>query len=75
MIDLKPKLDNRSVRELLSFCVGNPTPRKLEAICEQYRTKEAHHLLGIEEDGQVRVSEKVAHQKGRYPIPVKIFDG
>jgi ribosomal protein S18 acetylase RimI-like enzyme len=53
MIELKSKLDNSSVRELLSFCIGSPTPDKLEAICEQYRTDDARNLLGIEEHGYV----------------------
>ena len=53
MIDLKPQLDKPSVRELPSFCVGFPTPSILETICQRYRTDEARHLLGMEEDEQV----------------------
>jgi ribosomal protein S18 acetylase RimI-like enzyme len=53
MIDLKPLLDDSSVRELLSLCVGFPTPAKLEAICEQYHTDDARSLLGIEENGHI----------------------
>ncbi len=53
MIDLKPQLDNSSVRELLSFCVGSSTPNKLETICEQYRSDKTRYLLGIEKNGQV----------------------
>jgi len=53
MINLKPQLDDPSVRELLSFCVGFPTPERLETICRQYLTDDTRHLLGIEGDGQV----------------------
>jgi ribosomal protein S18 acetylase RimI-like enzyme len=53
LINLKPQVDDPSVRELLSFCIGFPTPAKLEIICERYRTEEARYLFGFQEEGHV----------------------
>ncbi|NOK62924.1 MAG: GNAT family N-acetyltransferase [Chloroflexi bacterium AL-W] len=53
MIDLLPQHDTTSVRTLRSYCVGNPTPDKLDAICRGYRDDPQQHLFGIEEHEQV----------------------
>lgn len=53
MIELKPRLDDSSVRELLSLCIAFPTSSKIESLCGQYRTDDARHLLGIEKNGDV----------------------
>jgi hypothetical protein len=37
MIDLLPKLAEGPVRDLLSYCVGYPTPDKRDQICRHYR--------------------------------------
>ncbi len=53
VVDLLPKLDETSILELLSYCIGYPTPSKLGAICESYRSDPQQYLFGLEEDEQL----------------------
>lgn len=48
MIDLVPKLDDPAVPELLAFCMGHPTPAKIQATCEKYRHQPQWKLLGMQ---------------------------
>jgi ribosomal protein S18 acetylase RimI-like enzyme len=53
MLDLKPSLDRTDVRNLLALSVGQPTPQKIRAICERYRTDSRKRLFGIERDNDL----------------------
>jgi len=50
LIDLKPKLDDADILELLSYSVF-PDPAHLEHVRELYRTRSDLKLYGLEDDG------------------------
>ena len=50
LLDLKARLDEPALRELLAEAVGFSTAARMEAVCSAYR-QEGWHLLGLEWDG------------------------
>lgn len=48
LVDLLPRLDEPSVRDLLAQSAGNPTPAKLDALAARYRAVPDLRLLGDE---------------------------
>lgn len=53
MIDLKPRLNEPAIRALISFSIGNPTPEKLDQICQRYRRDPYWKIMGFEQNGVV----------------------
>lgn len=51
MLDLKPRLHERKVRDLLAFSVGFPTPARLDSVCRCYSSEPNRRFLGYETDG------------------------
>ncbi len=52
LVDLKPQLGRKEVREILSLCVGFSTPEKIERICNQYVSDPRRKLLGYKRGGK-----------------------
>lgn len=52
LIDLKPKLDDVDILELLSYSVF-PDPAHLDDVRELYRTRPDLKLYGLEDDGEL----------------------
>jgi ribosomal protein S18 acetylase RimI-like enzyme len=50
--DLRPRLHEPAVRDLLAPAVGFPTPERMEWTCACYR-QPGWHLLGLEHGGQL----------------------
>ena len=53
MIDLKRRLNEPIVLELLSLSIGNPTPEKTEQMCQRYRRDPDWHIMGYEWNGLI----------------------
>ena len=53
MIDLKLRLNEPALLELVSLSIGNPTPERLEQICQRYRQHSRWKIMGYESDGRV----------------------
>ncbi|TVX95325.1 GNAT family N-acetyltransferase [Cohnella terricola] len=52
LIDLKERLDDAEVKEVLEYCVY-PDPEKLEAAIEAYKADPGLELYGHEEEGEL----------------------
>ena len=50
MLDLKPRLGDPSVRELLSLSIGAPTSAKIDRVCHQYFSADSWVLRGYQSD-------------------------
>ena len=48
LVDLRPRLDEPAVRDLLAQSDGNPTPAKLDALAAHYRATDDRPLLGVD---------------------------
>lgn len=53
LINLKPRLDEAGVRELLAMSMGNPAPERIEQVCQRYRDDLAWMLMGKEIEGEL----------------------
>jgi ribosomal protein S18 acetylase RimI-like enzyme len=51
LIDLRPRVDEPDLRQVLAHSVGFPTPEKMERVCAEYRTSIDRVLLGVEDEG------------------------
>jgi len=48
LVDLRPRIDEPAVRDLLALSAGNPTPASLDALVTRYRATEDWPLLGVD---------------------------
>ena len=48
VVDIRTKVDDTGVQELLALCMGDPTPQRLQAVSARYCAQPTWHLLGIE---------------------------
>ena len=53
MIDLKPRLSEPSIRELLSYAVGYPTETKLDDMCKRYISASNALCMGYKVNGAI----------------------
>lgn len=53
LTDLKPYLDNNSVKKLISYCIFDPTELRIETTIEQYRTSNQFLAIGYVENCKI----------------------
>lgn len=51
LIDLKPRLDEAGVRELLAMSIGSPALERIEQVCQRYGDDPTWMLMGKEIEG------------------------
>jgi hypothetical protein len=49
-LDLSPRLDDPALREVLALAVGDPTPEKINHVCETYRAARESKILGYSKE-------------------------
>jgi N-acetylglutamate synthase-like GNAT family acetyltransferase len=53
MIDLRPRLKEPAIRELMALSIGNPAPERVEQICQRYQYDLNWKIMGYERNGFV----------------------
>lgn len=53
MIDIKPYVDNRNIKDLIGQCLYDPSQDKINEVINSYLSNDKYLLLGHKEDNEI----------------------